>query len=143
MQTDNNVQEKSFSASAIPTHPQSLMSLNNLAKVTGVLSHSSVADPEVKSKEEFIDRLEAICGNHNNVLKEQSIVKGLSKRKASVYHVYNENRTFIPQWRWGSMEKSDESKVVFPPSYFLYAVAVTLFFCLPVGLYAIYQSRRV
>jgi len=66
------------------------------------------------------------------------------RRKTLILEAYNEQRSYIPEDIYDdeeSYENVNSDTNSLPPTYEMYAL-VSVFFCLPLGLYAIHHARK-
>ena len=65
----------------------------------------------------------------------------LTRTKALVFRSYSNSRSFIPTS--AILGNKCKEKKFFPPTHFFFALIPMVFFCFPIGLCAVYRSRKV
>jgi len=94
--------------------------------------------------------LEVVRSSYKQLEKDIQSVENITRRKTLIFQAYNCKRSFCQNLDLLQPPKEvDESTVdkakflkAFPRSYLLFST-VSLFFCLPIGILAVWHSKKV
>jgi len=122
--------------------------LNEIAVVEAVeetveASASPTTEASASPPQKSIRRFQDIVNKKLSAAKYVEDDENKKNRKKLALQSYSEDKTFIPttptqNYRGVEMERTP----LFPPTYFFFSCITLILFSLPIGIYAVYYSKR-